>query len=120
VAGQTLGSIAQGLGQALYEEVPYEAGGQPLFSSLLDYSIPTASEMPQVSMGESVTPNPNLELGVKGAGEAGCIGAPPAVVNAIVDALGGFDRGLDMPVTPEKVWRALESLAPASAEPRAP
>ena len=120
VAGQTLGSIAQGLGQALYEEVPYEAGGQPLFSSLLDYSIPTASEMPQVLMGESVTPNPNLELGVKGAGEAGCIGAPPAVVNAIVDALDGFDRGLDMPVTPEKVWRALESHAPASAEPRAP
>ncbi|HZJ51801.1 MAG TPA: xanthine dehydrogenase family protein molybdopterin-binding subunit [Actinomycetota bacterium] len=109
VAGQTLGSITQGLGQALYEELSYDPGGQPLFSSLLDYSIPTASEMPPVLMGESVTPNPNVELGVKGAGEAGCIGAPPAVVNAIVDALGGFDRGLHMPITPEKVWRALES-----------
>ena len=109
VAGQTLGSITQGLGQALYEELSYDPEGQPLFSSLLDYSIPTASEMPPVLMGESVTPNPNVELGVKGAGEAGCIGAPPAVVNAIVDALGGFDRGLHMPITPEKVWRALES-----------
>ena len=59
--------------------------------------------MPLVLMGESVTPNPNLELGIKGAGEAGCIGAPPAVVDAIVDALGGFDQDLDMPVTPEKV-----------------
>lgn len=111
VSGQTLGSITQGLGQALYEELSYDPGGQPLFSSLLDYSIPTASEMPPVLMGESVTPNPNVELGVKGAGEAGCIGAPPAVVNAIVDALGGFDRGLHMPITPEKVWRALESSA---------
>jgi carbon-monoxide dehydrogenase large subunit len=111
VAGQTLGSIAQGLGQALYEEVIYDPGGQPLFSSLLDYSIPTTSEMPPVLIGESVTPNPNLELGVKGAGEAGCIGAPPAVVNAIVDALGGTDKGIEMPVTPEKVCRALESFA---------
>ncbi|MDQ3661095.1 MAG: xanthine dehydrogenase family protein molybdopterin-binding subunit [Actinomycetota bacterium] len=111
VAGQTLGSITQGLGQALYEELSYDAGGQPLFSSLLDYSVPTASEMPPVNMGESVTPNPNVELGVKGAGEAGCIGAPPAVVNAVVDALEGIDEGLDMPLTPEKVWRALHSSA---------
>jgi aerobic carbon-monoxide dehydrogenase large subunit len=116
VAGQTRGSIAQGLGQALYEEVPYDAGGQPLFSSLLDYSIPTATEMPSLLLGESVTPNPNLELGVKGAGEAGCIGAPPAVVNAIADALGGFDQGLDMPVTPEKVWRALQLAGRSSPQ----
>ena len=116
VAGQTLGSITQGLGQALYEELTYEPGGQPLFSSLLDYSIPTASEMPLVLMGESVTPNPNLELGIKGAGEAGCIGAPPAVVNAIVDALGGSDQGLHMPITPEKVWRALQSARRSSPQ----
>ncbi|MDQ3218247.1 MAG: hypothetical protein M3Q18_10435 [Actinomycetota bacterium] len=73
--------------------------------------------MPLVLMGESVTPNPNLELGIKGAGEAGCIGAPPAVVNAIVDALGGFDQDLDMPVTPEKVWRPTVLCPPIRPEP---
>jgi aerobic carbon-monoxide dehydrogenase large subunit len=73
----------------------------------MDYSLPTISEVPEIVLGESVTRNPNLPLGAKGAGEAGCIGTPPAVVNAIVDALGGRDQGLDMPVTPEKVWRAL-------------
>jgi len=76
VAGQTLGSITQGLGQALYEELSYDPGGQPLFSSLLDYSIPTASEMPPVLKGESVTPNPNLELGIKGPGRRAALERP--------------------------------------------
>jgi carbon-monoxide dehydrogenase large subunit len=107
VEGQMRGSIMQGLGQALYEGLPYDASGQPLFGSLMDYSLPTLAEVPDIVLGESVTPNPNLPLGAKGAGEAGCIGAPPAVVNAIVDALGGRDEELDMPLTPEKVWRAL-------------
>lgn len=107
VEGQVLGSIVQGLGQALYEKLDYDESGQPLFSSLMDYSLPTASEVPDIVIGEIVTPNPNVALGTKGAGECGCIGAPPAVVNAIVDALGGHHDDLDMPVTPEKVWRVM-------------
>jgi aerobic carbon-monoxide dehydrogenase large subunit len=111
VQGQVLGSIVQGMGQALYEKLAYDELGQPLFGSLMDYSLPTASEVPEIVIGESVTPNPNVALGTKGAGEAGCIGAPPAIVNAIVDALGGSDEDLDMPVTPEKVWRILSAAA---------
>ena len=107
VRGQIMGSITQGLGQALYERVSYDEWGQPLFGSLMDYSLPTLSEVPEIILGESVTPNPNVPLGTKGAGESGCIGAPPAVVNAIADALEGAAEDLDMPVTPEKVWRAL-------------
>jgi aerobic carbon-monoxide dehydrogenase large subunit len=107
VKGQIFGSIAQGLGQALYEGVSYDEEGQPLFGSLMDYSLPTMAEIPEIVLGESVTPNPNVPLGTKGAGEAGCIGTPPAVVNAVIDALGGHDSTLDMPVTAEKVWRAL-------------
>jgi carbon-monoxide dehydrogenase large subunit len=114
VRGQIMGSIAQGLGQALYERVAYDEWGQPLFGTLMDYSLPTLSEVPEIVLGESVTPNPNVPLGTKGAGESGCIGAPPAVVNAIADALGGVEETLDMPVTPEKVWRALAGTsAPA-------
>ena len=110
VKGQTIGSLVQGIGQALYESVPYDDIGQPLVGSLMDYAVPTIAEVPEITIGESVTPNPNTPLGAKGAGEAGCIGAPPAVVNAIVDALGGYDDGISMPVTPEKVWRALNRL----------
>lgn len=109
VRGQTLGAIVQGLGQALYEEVVYDESGQPLISSLMDYSLPTIFEVPEVVLAETTTPNPNVPLGSKGAGEAGCIGTPPAIVNAIADALDGRDEHLDMPVTPEKVWRSLVS-----------
>jgi carbon-monoxide dehydrogenase large subunit len=109
VAGQVRGSIVQGLGQALYEGLAYDSFGQPLFSSLMDYSLPTMSEVPEIVVGDSVTPNPNVPLGTKGAGEAGCIGTPPAVVNAVVDALEGRDEGLEMPLLPEKVWLALSS-----------
>jgi aerobic carbon-monoxide dehydrogenase large subunit len=108
VEGQVVGSIVQGLGQALYEHLSYDESGQPLFGSLMDYCLPTASEVPEIVLGHSVTPNPNVALGTKGAGEAGCIGTPAAVVNAVVDALGGRDDGLDMPITPEKVWRLLQ------------
>lgn len=107
VEGQIVGSTIQGVGQALYELIAYDDSGQPLSSSFMDYSIPTISEVPEIRIGHSVTPNPNTPLGAKGAGETGCIGAPPAIVNAIVDALEGRDDGLEMPVTPEKVWRIL-------------
>jgi aerobic carbon-monoxide dehydrogenase large subunit len=115
VEGQIVGSIVQGIGQALYERVLYDEYGQPLVSSLMDYSLPTAAELPELLLGETVTPNPNVPLGAKGAGEAGCIGTPPAIVNAIVDALGGSDDGIDLPVTPEKVWRVLQSAQAAGS-----
>jgi carbon-monoxide dehydrogenase large subunit len=109
VEGQVVGSIMQGIGQALYEEVVYDEYGQPLMSSLMDYSLPTVAELPELVLDHTVTPNPNVPLGNKGAGEAGCIGTPPAIVNAIVDALEGRDEGIDLPVTPEKVWRVLSA-----------
>ena len=109
VDGQGYGSIAQGLGQALYEEAAYTPAGLPEAASLLDYLLPTAADMPPVELLETETPNPNSPFGSKGAGEAGCIGVPPAVVGAVCDAL---DVGhIDMPLTPETVWRAAHPAA---------
>jgi carbon-monoxide dehydrogenase large subunit len=107
--GQTLGSIAQGLGQVLYEDVPLDPdGGAVLPQGLLDYLLPTAAEIPPLRLAETAVPNPNNPLGAKGAGEAGCIGTPPAIVNAVVDALPGADpEALQMPLTPETVWSAM-------------
>jgi aerobic carbon-monoxide dehydrogenase large subunit len=108
VIGQTRGSVAQGIGAALYEEMTLDAGGTPaLPMGLLDYLLPTISEMPPLLMEETHTPNPHTPLGAKGAGEAGCIGVPPAVVNAVADALDVDDPALlRMPLTPDVVWRA--------------
>lgn len=109
VEGQSYGSLLQGVGQALYEGMVYDEQGQPLTTSLISYGVPMPTELPEIVLGETVTPNPNSPLGAKGAGEPGCIGAPPAVVNAVLDALEGYDvSGLDMPITAEKVWRALQ------------
>jgi Molybdopterin-binding domain of aldehyde dehydrogenase len=109
VDGQGYGSIAQGLGQALYEEAAYNPAGLPEAGSLLDYLLPTAAEMPPVELLETGTPNPNNPFGSKRAGEAGCIGVPPAAVSAVFDAL---DVGhIDMPLTPESVWRAAHPTA---------
>jgi aerobic carbon-monoxide dehydrogenase large subunit len=109
VAGQVQGGIAQGIGQALYEEAVYDESGQLLTGSLMDYCIPRASDLPSMTnfFDESVPCKTNL-LGVKGCGEIGTIGAVPAVVHAVLDALAA--RGvqhIEMPITPEKVWRAL-------------
>jgi carbon-monoxide dehydrogenase large subunit len=107
VDGQGRGSTMQGIGQALYEEVRYGSDGRPETRSLLDYLIPTVSELPPTRFAETCTPNPNTPLGAKGAGEAGCIGAPPAIVNAVADALGLRDRdALQMPLTPYACWSA--------------
>lgn len=109
VDGQTRGSIAQGLGQALYEGVPYDEHGQPRIAGLLEYLLPTVSEIPEVHLRETCTPNPNTPTGTKGAGEAGCIGVSPAVVNAVADALGAHeDPQLQMPLTPETCRRLAE------------
>ncbi len=108
VEGQIQGGIAQGLGQALYEGVVYDDQGNLTTGSLMDYSIPRAGDMPELELDSTTTPCPHNPLGVKGCGESGTIGAPPAIVNAIVDALEPFGiDDIDMPVTPNKVWEAI-------------
>jgi carbon-monoxide dehydrogenase large subunit len=107
VEGQVHGGIAQGAAQALFEEMVHDADGNPVTASLLDYAIPTANELPRFETAHTVTPSPLNPLGAKGIGEAGTIGSTPAVQNAVVDALAHLGvRHLDMPLTPEKVWRA--------------
>jgi aerobic carbon-monoxide dehydrogenase large subunit len=110
VEGQVHGGVAQGLGEAFREQMLYGDDGQPLTASLLDYAVPRASDMPPLILGETVTPNPFHPLGVKGVGEAGCNGAPPAVANAVMDALAplGIDH-IDMPYTAPKLWAAIQA-----------
>jgi len=109
VEGQIHGGIAQGIGQALYEGAEYDDGGNLATGSLQDYAMPKAGHVPEMETDSTVTECPHNALGVKGVGEAGTIAAPPAVVNAIVDALAPFGvEHLDMPVTQETVWRAID------------
>ena len=106
VEGQIHGGLAQGIGQALIEEVAYDADGQPLTASFMDYALPRASDFPRFELDNTVTPTPVNPLGAKGVGEAGTIGSTPCIVNATVDALSGFGvRHLDMMLRPEKLWR---------------
>lgn len=106
--GQLHGALAQGIGQALYEQVLYEENGQVLSSTLMDYAVPLATDLPAFELSHTETPSPRNILGAKGIGEAGCIGAPTAVTNAVLDALAPLGvTELDMPLTAEKVWRAL-------------
>jgi carbon-monoxide dehydrogenase large subunit len=112
VAGQRHGGIAQGASQALFEEARYDADGNPLSTNLADYAFPAASELPDFELLEMATPSPHNPLGVKGIGEAGTIGATPAVQNAVVDAVAHLGvRHLDMPTTAERVWRAMTGRA---------
>ncbi|MEO3858767.1 xanthine dehydrogenase family protein molybdopterin-binding subunit [Acrocarpospora sp. B8E8] len=108
VKGQAFGSAVQGLGQALYEGIPFDDDGVPrLANGLLDYLVPTAAEIPPITVKDTCTPSPGTPLGAKGAGESGCIGTPAAIVNAVADALRLADPGvLRMPLTPDVVWRA--------------
>lgn len=110
VEGQTMGSVAQGIGQALFEKVVYRSDGQLLTGTLLDYGVPGSTDLPSIETARLEHPAPSNSLGVKGAGEGGCIGAPPAVVNAVLDALAplGVEQ-LDMPLTPETVWTAIRN-----------
>ncbi|MEK6710886.1 MAG: xanthine dehydrogenase family protein molybdopterin-binding subunit [Nitrospinota bacterium] len=108
VRGQIHGGIAQGAGQALEEEVIYGEGGQPLNATLMHYALPKASLLPRFELDHTTTPTNVNPLGAKGVGEAGTIGSTPAVVNAVLDALAPFGvRHLDMPLRPEKIWRAI-------------
>ena len=107
-AGQVHGGIAQGAAQALFEEVVYDDSGSPLTSNLATYAFPSAAELPSFETSHTETPTSRNPLGAKGIGEAGTIGAIPAVQNAVVDALSHLGvRHLDMPATPERVWRAI-------------
>lgn len=109
VDGQIHGGIVQSIGQALFEEVVYDEQGQLVTGELMDYAIPRASQLPWFELDRTETPSPVNPLGVKGVGEAGTIGATPAIVNAIVDALSPYGvKHLDMPVRPENVWKILQ------------
>ncbi len=109
VEGQVHGGAAQGIGQALYENIVYDESGQLLSGSLMDYALPTAEMVPEFVTSTIETPSPTNPLGVKGMGEGPTTGAPPAVVNAVVDALRSFGvRDISMPLTPERVWRAIQ------------
>jgi carbon-monoxide dehydrogenase large subunit len=109
VEGQIIGGIAQGLGQALSEDVVYSPEGQPLTGSLLDYALPKAHEIPQLILETLEVPSPTNPLGAKGIGSVSTVPAPAAVANAVLDALAGFGvRHLDTPLTAEKVWRAMQ------------
>jgi carbon-monoxide dehydrogenase large subunit len=113
VEGQVHGGVAQGLGQVLLEDVVYDEGGQLLTGSFMDYGVPRADDMPAIVFDTLPTRSPNNPLGAKGCGEAGTIGAMPSIMNAIIDALDGTQ--IEMPATPEKVWRAAQALATKAA-----
>ncbi len=111
VEGQVHGGLAQGIGQALLEEVVYDEQGQLLTGTLMDYAIPRADLFPHFNTAATVTPTPLNPLGAKGVGEAATIGSTPAVVNAVLDALQPFGvQHLDMPLRPEKIWRAINGI----------
>jgi carbon-monoxide dehydrogenase large subunit len=108
VDGQAHGGLAQGIGQALYEEVRYDRDGQLTNATYMDYCMPRAADLPNFKVGNHVTACTHNPLGVKGVGEVGAIGVPPAVINAVIDALAPLGvTDLSMPATPEKVWRAI-------------
>src|ERR1051325_8090014 len=109
VDGQAHGGLAQGIGQALYEEVRYDAAGQLTNGSYMDYCMTRAGDLPNFKGGNHVTPRTHHPIGVKGVGECGAIGVPPAVINAVLDALTPLGvTDISMPATPEKIWRAIQ------------
>lgn len=109
VTGQIHGGVVQGLGQALYEHAIYDDSGQLVTGEFMDYAIPKSTMAPHIETEHTVTPSPVNPLGVKGVGEAGTIGCSPAVVNSVVDALSPLGiTHLDMPLTPEKLWRVMQ------------
>jgi len=113
VHGQVHGGIAQGLGQALYEEVVYDENGQLVTGSFMDYCVPKAHQLPKFELDYTVTPTNVNPLGAKGVGEAGTIGSTPAMVNAVVDAFAHLGvRNIDMPLKPEKIWKVIQEYGP--------
>jgi aerobic carbon-monoxide dehydrogenase large subunit len=118
VDGQVHGGVVQGIAQALFEEAVHDSDGNLTTSSLAEYLVPAASDVPSITTGHTVTPSPTNQLGVKGVGEAGTIGAAPAVINAVVDALSGLGvRDIKMPASPLTVWNAINSARTATDQP---
>jgi carbon-monoxide dehydrogenase large subunit len=117
VDGQLHGGIAQGIAQALYEEAVYDDGGNLITGSMMNYMIPGAPEIPNMILDRTETPSPTNPMGVKGIGESGAIAAQPAVINAVIDALGHLGvTHIDMPASPWKVWRAIQDAASMNGE----
>jgi carbon-monoxide dehydrogenase large subunit len=118
VNGQQHGGVAQGTAQALLEEVVYDREGTPLTASFIDYGVPTAAEMPVVQTANTETPTSLNPLGAKGIGESGTVGSTPAVHNAVIDALSHLGvRHIDMPCTPDRIWRAIRAAAAGDRAP---
>lgn len=116
VHGQIYGGVVQGIGQALTETVIYDSDGQLLTASYMDYGMPRAAQMPMIQALFNPIPTKSNELGVKGAGEAGCCGSPPAILSAIGDALRDYGIAhIDMPLTAERVWQAIRDAKPRTA-----
>ncbi len=116
VDGQIHGGIVQGAAQALWEEAVYDDEGNLMSASLIDYLVPSSAEVPSFEMASTVTPSPSNPMGVKGIGEAGTIGAAPAVINAVVDALSPFGiQDIAMPASPQRVWQAIMSAGDRSS-----
>ena len=113
VEGQVHGGIAQGVGQALLEQAVYDDAGQLITGSYMDYCMPRADDLPNFTVGMTCTPCTHNPIGAKGCGEAGAIGSPPAVINAVLDAIGETD--MDMPATPERVWSMLKRANASAA-----
>ena len=118
IDGQVHGGIAQSIGQALYEQVVYDADGQLVTGTFVDYALPTANEIPSFETDRTETPSPTNSLGVKGVGEAGTIAAIAAVTNAVIDALRPLGvTYVDMPLTPMRIWQAIHTAGgPAATE----
>ena len=109
VEGQIHGGLTQGLAPAMYEELIYDEDGNILNGSLMDYLVPTAVETPNSETDQTVTPSPHHPLGAKGVAESPTVGAPPAIANAVIDALSHLGiENMDIPITPYKIWKALK------------
>jgi carbon-monoxide dehydrogenase large subunit len=121
VNGQVMGGIAQGIAEALYEEALYDENGTLLTGNMSTYRIPSAAELPGYTLDKTVTPSSTNPLGVKGIGETGTIAAPPAVMNAVADALrfAGVEF-IDKPASAEKVWRVIQEAKGQAPADRAP
>jgi carbon-monoxide dehydrogenase large subunit len=114
VDGQAHGGLAHGIGQALLEECVYDQDGQLLSGSFMSYTMPRAADLPMFKVGNHATACTHNPIGIKGVGEMGTIGAPPAVINAVLDALAPLGvTHIDMPATSEKVWRAIRAAGEA-------
>jgi carbon-monoxide dehydrogenase large subunit len=110
VDGQVHGGVAQGIGQALYEHAIYDENGNLTTGSMMDYTVPNPTQIPYIETARTETPCPHNLTGVKGVGETGTIASSQAVVNAVADALSPLGiRHIDMPLTPEKVWQAIQA-----------